>query len=238
MTKKDPGDSLNIGQVVERLKSAFPSVSISKLRYLEEEGLIKPYRSPGSYRKYSEDDVSRLEVILRLQQEHFLPLNVIRSKLRTLDTGGEVPELKSLSKPKKTVNLALPLEETELLSTKEVMKTTGLTPSELQELEEFGIIRPKETEKGNAFTSLDTKIAASAKELKNFGIEARHLKAHASFADREALMLQQILLPVSKHKDQESQKKAAIALSELLRLFKELQSLFLKKSLRNYFKNL
>ncbi len=112
MTKKDPGDSLNIGQVVERLKSAFPSVSISKLRYLEEEGLIKPYRSPGSYRKYSEDDVSRLEVILRLQQEHFLPLNVIRSKLRTLDTGGEVPELKSLSKPKKTVNLALPLEET------------------------------------------------------------------------------------------------------------------------------
>lgn len=236
MTRHQKG-YMTIGEVVETLKVEYPELSISKVRYLADEGLISPSRTSGGYRRFMPEDVDRLEIVLKLQKEKYLPLSLIREKLRSVDMGEPVPELKKTTKSRKRENLTLPLEKTELVSTKEVTKASGLSESEVGQLKTFGLVEPQQTDKGEAFTNSDIRLMSIVKELRKFGIQPRHLKFYESTAEREASLFQQILLPYTKKQSKEAEKRLNIALAELIKQFQELKSLLLKKSLRYYFRS-
>lgn len=239
MAAKTKRDYLTIGEVVKRLRLRFPDLSISKVRYFEEEGLIKPRRTKGGYRKFSKADVQRLEIALNLQRKKFLPLEVIRRKLKALDRGQIPLELKELKKAtRETEVLAPPVEEKEPLSEEEIPTATGLSEGEVKSLEEFSILQPKETKEGKVFESLDVELMNLASEFANFGMEPRHLRMYESLAEKEGALFQQILLPVTKQKDPESRQRVIDSLAELSKISEQFKRLLLQKALRKYFPNL
>ncbi|MDI6688988.1 MAG: MerR family transcriptional regulator [Actinomycetota bacterium] len=224
---------MTIGEVVSRLKDKFPGLSISKVRYLEEEGLIKPERTKGGYRKFSEENIKRLETILRLQKKKFLPLDVIRERLRLLDKGESLPEFEEVP-----LTECYPFPEETQVSLEDVSQLAGLSTDEIKDLESFGIVKPKQTEEGRIFSSLDVNIMRIARSLSRYGIEPRHLRMYENFAEREASFFQQILLPTLKQKSPEGRERTIERLSELVKLSEEFKRLVLQKTLRCYFPEL
>lgn len=239
MAAKAKRDYLTIGEVVKKLRPQFPDLSISKVRYFEEEDLIKPRRTKGGYRKFSKGDLQRLEIALKLQKKKFLPLEVIKRKLKALDRGQMPLELKELKKkPQKTEALTPLVEEKEPLSEEEVPTETGLSEGEVKSLEEFSILQPKETKEGKVFEPLDVELMNLASEFASFGVEPRHLRMYESLAERECALFQQILLPITKQKNPESHQKIIDSLAELSRISEQFKRLLLRKNLRKYFPNL
>lgn len=223
-------DYLTIGEVVSRLCGEFPDLSISKVRYLEEEGLIKPRRTKGGYRKFSEEDVKRLELVLRFQRDKFLPLNVIRENLEAT-AEGEV-SLPEMGVPEEVVPSP---EEAEPLDVVEVVRTFGFTPEQIRSLEEFGIVKPRQSEGGKVFDPIDLEILKLTRELQKFGLEPRHLRMYENFVDRETSFFQQILLPLLKQRGPDGIKRAKQLLSELTKLGERLKHLLLQRSLEEKF---
>lgn len=229
---------LNIGQVLDRLRAEFEDISIPKIRFLESEGLVKPERTPAGYRKFSEADIERLRYILRMQSDHYLPLKVIGEHLDALDRGLEPPALEPLVPTVPKVALGsdgLPAPESFRrtdrlrLSRKELIKVAEIDEDLLAQLEGFALITPSST--GHYDTDALV-IAQTARELADFGIEPRHLRAYRSAADREVGLIQQVVAPVRKGRDAGASARAEEAVSEIAALSVRLHATLVKAGLR------
>lgn len=229
-------DYMTIGEVVETLQPAYPDLSISKIRFLEEEGLISPERTPGGYRKFSPHDLNRVDMILRLQKEHFLPLAVIREKLADYDKGKVPAELRGAG-PSGAEPVALPFEEAEPVTLDDVPAVLGLPVSFVRELAEFGLVEIVEGEHGEEIGPSDVRIAHAAWDLRRFGIEPRHLRMYETFAEREATFFGQALMPAFRHRTPETRQKLVDTLGELSGLTNDLKSHLLRRALTRVFED-
>jgi DNA-binding transcriptional MerR regulator len=229
-------DYMTIGEVVDRLVSAYPDLSISKLRFLEDEGLISPERTPGGYRKFTQSDLQRVEVVLRLQKEHFLPLAVIREKLAELDRGRIPPELRQSAVVAEPV--ALPFDEAETVPVDEVPNSFGVPVSFVRELADFGLIALAPGDHGDEVSRADIAIVHATWDLRRFGVEPRHLRMYETFADREAAFFSQILMPSFLHRTPETRQKLIETLNELTSLTDELKGRLLRRALGRVFEDL
>jgi len=228
---------MTIGEVVEALVNTHPDLSISKVRFLEEEGLIAPERTAGGYRKFSSDDVTRIELVLRLQKEHFLPLAVIREKLKDYDKGKIPPELRG-GMGTRAEKVSLPLDKAETVLVEDAPTQLGLPVSFVQELEEFHLIELVDGAHGQEITRADVNILHAAWDLRRFGVEPRHLRMYETFAEREATFFAQILTPAFRHRTPETRQKLIEALSGLSELTEQLKAELLRKALGAHFEDL
>lgn len=192
------GDSMSIGEVINLLRDDFPDVSVSKIRFLESQGLIDPDRSGSGYRKFDSNDVARLRFILQQQRDHFLPLKVIKSKL-TLWERGEETEQDGSPHPGLD-DTAQPLDRAELL------KRSKLADSELDELIQVGLIKP--VPDSTVFPAEAGTIATEAKRLMDLGLEPRHLRTLRLSTDREIDLLTQLAAPLLKATNSEARARA------------------------------
>lgn len=215
----------SISQVAKLLKDEFPDITVSKIRFLESEGLIKPARKPSGYRMFTEKDIEQLKRILILQRDYFLPLNVIREKLRS----GDLPEpvLTELSAPEDTT-----------LSVTEVMEKFNISSDFLDELEKYGLIQPDNTPEGKLFSADDIAIIDIASRFKNFGLEPRHLRVIENMAAREALSFEQILFPLLKQRTTSGLENARKAYEALLSLSSSLHKKLIERTIKQRFPEL
>jgi DNA-binding transcriptional MerR regulator len=228
-------DYLTIGGLVESLVPAHPDLTISKVRFLEDEGLVTPERTAGGYRKFSTSDVARVDLILRLQKEHFLPLAVIREKLKDLDKGKIPEEIRPMvTRPEAVASVfesgdAVPLES--------VPSSLGFPTSFVRELAEFGLVRIVSGEKGEELPRGDVQIAHTCWDMRGYGIEPRHLRVFATAAEREAALFEQILLPGYRNRTPETRQKLLETLGELMRLTDELRRDLAKRAVSGTFED-
>ncbi len=245
MAAADPAASgapvarMTIGQVLDLLRSDFPGITIPKIRFLEAEGLIKPERTAAGYRKFSDGDVERLRVVLRLQRDQYLPLKVIREHLDALDAGHEPPPLDSGIPTVPTVALAgdgLPSADTfgqrsdVRVSRRELLKIVGITEEQLTELEGFGLLtgRPGTGD----FDGDDLVVARTARDLADYGLEPRHLRAFRTAADREISLVQQVVAPVARGRDASARGRAEAQAAEMAALAVRLHASLVRAGLR------
>ena len=229
---------MNIGQVLEQLRPDFPGVTIPKIRFLEDKGLIKPERTPAGYRKFSADDVTRRRYVLRMQRDHYLPLKVIGEHLDAIDRGLEPPPIEPVVPTVPTVALAadgMPSPESfrrrdDLrLSRKELLKVAEVSEELLEQLEQFGLVSPRP---GTGHYDTDALVVArTARELADFGIEPRHLRAFKAAADREVGLVQQVVAPLERGRDAAASARAADAASEIAALSVRLHATLVKTGL-------
>lgn len=227
---------MSIGEVVENLSSEFPQVSVSKVRFLESQGLVEPERTPSGYRKYSEGDVARLRYILRLQRDQFVPLKVIQQRLEHFDPAeqpalpdGESPPHVPPPEAEEDLSLATGLN----LSLEELVSSSGLDPADLQELEEYGLIDVHYAEGQSYYDEDDLMVAKIARDFAKYGIEARHMKMYRQFADREFGLFEQVVVPRARAGGNGS-RQTVQSFVELAKLSKRLKHILLKASLRQH----
>ena len=290
-------DHVSIGDVLDQLRPEFDDITISKIRFLESQGLIDPERTPSGYRKFYPSDVERLRFILREQRENFLPLKVIKERLEDID-GGDEPEAEpatakvaKVAKPKATASKAAaksapaaakaepaapkksrrrapaaePLfettrraaevdearaateavrdeggpddhgpSETEVVLTRtELAKAAGITDAALAQLEEYGLVTPAHTSRDRVLFDEDAlEIARVASNFMKHGIEARHLRMYRAFAEREAGLFEQVLLPYRRQRNPEAQARTRDTLGELSGLGRQLRTALLRQAVR------
>jgi DNA-binding transcriptional MerR regulator len=205
---------LTIGTVCSRLKEDFPDVSISKIRYLEDQGLVTPRRTQGGYRLFSEDDVDRLESILRMQRDEFLPLKVIKEELAA-----------GASAQRKRRRAAGSGEEA--LDLDGLCERAGITRERVKELEEFGLIEGSGAGGNRVYSENDVDVAAACEALARFGIAARNLRAFRTAADRESGLLEAVIAPALRSRNPERRHEALADLQRLAQSAQELSDLLL-----------
>lgn len=229
-------DYMTIGEVVEKLSAAYPDLTISKVRFLEDEGLITPDRTAGGYRKYHTNDVQRLELVLRLQRDHFMPLAVIRDKLDDLDKGKMPAELRPALDHAEA--MPLPLDEAETVPLDRVPDVLGLPTAFIRELASFGIVSLVKGERGEELPGPDIGIAHTCWDLRRFGIEPRHMRMYETFAEREAAFFQQILMPGMRHRTPEARQKLVETLVDLMGKTGELKEHMVRRAVGRLFEDL
>jgi DNA-binding transcriptional MerR regulator len=217
--------AITIGAVCDLLKTDFPSISISKIRYLEDQRLITPKRTTGGYRLYSPLEVERLRTILRLQRDEFLPLRVIRQELESSTTGAF--SVANQAKQLKRAQLAEPAP-TRRYTLQEILATTGATSALLKALEEYGLVG----EHGGGFDETDREVVQTAIELGRYGVEPRHLRLFRVAAEREAGLLQQLLSVGLRSRNPERRREALDSLESLAALASHMRHLMLISELR------
>jgi DNA-binding transcriptional MerR regulator len=218
--------TLTIGAVCDLLKADFPSVSISKIRYLEDQKLISPKRTPGGYRLYSPLEVERLRTILRLQRDEFLPLRVIRQELESSTSGAF--SVANQAKQLKRAQLSEPAP-TRRYSHEEVLATTGAQPALLSALREYGLIGGG---RSDGYDETDREVVQTALELAAYGVEPRHLRLFRVAAEREASLLQQLVTVGLRSRNPERRREALEALESLAALAAHMRHLMLISELR------
>lgn len=233
-----PGARMNIGQVLDLLRPDHPSVTIPKIRFLEDKGLIKPDRTPAGYRKFSHEDVERLRYVLRMQRDHYLPLKVIGEHLDAIDRGLEPPPIEAVVPTVPEVALSAdgtPSPESfrrhdQLrLSRKELLKVAEVSEELLGELEQVGLVSPRS---GTGHYDTDALvICRTARELADFGIEPRHLRSFKAAADREVGLVEQVAAPVARSRDAAASARAAETASEVAALAVRLHATLVKAGL-------
>jgi DNA-binding transcriptional MerR regulator len=211
---------LTIGTVCSRLKDEFPDVSISKIRYLEDQGLLTPRRTQGGYRLFSEDDVERLETILRLQRDEFLPLRVIREEL---DAGAGAKRRRRRS--------VVDMGEEEL-TLDELCERAGITLDRARELEEFGLLESRVEDGQRLYPESEADIAAACEALARFGIAARNLRAFRTASDRQGSLLEAVIGPALRSRNAERRQAALGDLQRLAQNAQELADLLLRRNVR------
>ncbi len=224
---------MTIGAVCKGLRTEFPDISISKIRYLEDQKLLTPRRTPGGYRLYSQSDVSRLRTILRMQRDEFLPLRVIRQELaagRAADAGGGVPQ--SDQRRSKRRPSVMNDAGGALYSIDDVVEETQADPRLVTELEEYGVIRGELRAGVKYYDETEREIVRAVTELARYGVGGRNLRAFRTSADREAALLQQILAPALRSRNPQRRKEAVDALENLAAVTTHLKHLLLIRDLR------
>lgn len=224
---------LSIGEVLNSLRGEFSDISISKIRFLESEGLIEPERSQSGYRKFSIDDVKRLRYILRTQRDHYLPLKIIKEHLDALDRGLEPPDLVEVEPQVPKVS-HLKLEKTKRpirLTEDELLQESGLDPKQLAELEKLGLI--SRLADLRHFDDWALNIAKISAALSNYGLEPRHLRSFKTAADREFSLIKQVTTPFSKRKHPDAVSKANEMMVEIAQLTNLLQAALIQSTLED-----
>ena len=230
---------MSIGEVLGKLRPDFPDVTISKIRFLESEGLIVPQRTPSGYRKFTSEDLTRLRYILGAQRDHYLPLKVIREHLEAIDRGLEPPSAPGAS-PRVPVSVvrgaAYPEADdfardgSELrLSRTELLAAAEIDDDLLSALESYGLVGPGRT--GEHFDGDAVVIATAAGELAAYGIEPRHLRAFKSAADREAGLIEQVVTPLKRGRGADAQGRAEETTRALAALSVRLHAALVKAQL-------
>lgn len=203
---------LSIGEVLSKLRGDFPDITISKIRFLESEGLIEPQRTPSGYRKFTAFDLDRLRYVLLLQRDQYLPLRVIKENLEALDRGLEPAANGGVATPRPALASVAGDSSPESfvhtsdmrLSREELLKASGLTDTQLVELESYGFVALR----GRHYDSDALSVAKSVAEMAGFGIETRHLRSFKSAADREIGLIEQVITPINRQKSADSKARA------------------------------
>jgi DNA-binding transcriptional MerR regulator len=227
--------SLTIGAVCKALAQEFPDISISKIRYLEDQKLLTPRRTPGGYRLYTPGDVARLRTILRMQRDEFLPLRVIRQELAAGRSGDSAPvPARSGRETPRTWRPSVSVREATgaLYSIDDVLEDTKAEGKLVKELEEYGVVKGELRGGVRYFDETEREIIAAVAELARYGVGGRNLRVFRSSADREANLLQQILAPALRSRNPERRKEAVDALENLAAVATHLKHLLLIRDLR------
>jgi DNA-binding transcriptional MerR regulator len=227
--------SLTIGAVCKALAQEFPDISISKIRYLEDQKLLTPRRTPGGYRLYAQGDVARLRTILRMQRDEFLPLRVIRQELAAGRSGETTPA--PGRQPRDGMrgwraSVSVSEATGALYSLEDVLEDTQAEEKLVRELEEFGVVKGEMRGGVRYFDETEREIVAAVAELARYGVGGRNLRVFRSSADREANLLQQILAPALRSRNPERRKEAVEALENLAAVATHLKHLLLVRDLR------
>jgi DNA-binding transcriptional MerR regulator len=232
---------MSIGEVLSLPRADFPEISISKIRFLEAEGLIEPERTPSGYRKFSHRDVERLRYVLTSQREHYLPLKVIKEHLDAIDRGLEPPPVNGTGPQVPRVVLAgdgypspntFASDTSELrLSRAEVLSGAEIDEELLDQLETFGLVKPRPGTQhydGDALV-----VAKTAGELAAFGVEPRHLRAFKTAADREVGLVEQVVSPMRRGRDAGAKARAEDTIAQMAALSVRLHATLVKSGLRS-----
>jgi DNA-binding transcriptional MerR regulator len=223
---------MSIGEVLVTLKAEFPDITISKIRFLEGEGLIDPERTQSGYRKFYDTDVRRLRMILRLQRDEYLPLKVIRERLQRME-----------DEPEGADHAAEPIqadgEVTEPptglhMSVEELSAATGVDRERIRELESFGLLCSHSSNGGTYYDGEDFVVLSIVREFFRQGIEPRHLTMYKHFAEREASLFEGLVLPMMRQRNPDARRAAVESLALLMAASKKLKQALLRSNLRQY----
>ncbi len=220
---------MSIGTVLNALREEFPEVTISKIRFLEAEGLIEPQRTPSGYRKFSPGDLERLGHVLRMQRDHYLPLKVIREHLDAMARGEAVP-LPVVGR-QRTGDDVLEVQEGPTVARvgrSELLAAADIGEAELEEWESYGLLVPLAD---GTYDAEAVTVAALVAELGRFGIEPRHLRVMKAAADREAGLVEQVVAPLKRHRNPQTRALAEARTKELAALTMKLHAALVKTAL-------
>lgn len=234
-----PGNALmSIGEVLAHLRVDFPDITISKLRFLETEGLVEPRRTASGYRKFSGEDVARLRYVLTAQRDQYLPLRVIREHLAALDRGEDLPLSSGGLRrrpPLSAVSNTPPATSSRQtdndlrLTREELLTRVGIEDVFLKDLERFGLVVPSRSGRYDA-DSLE--VAAAAASLATYGVEPRHLRAYRAAADREIGLFAQLVASIARQPGPAARARAAETLRELTVLTERIHAALVRAGLR------
>ena len=230
---------MSIGEVLAQLRQDFPDITISKIRFLEAEGLVEPERTASGYRKFSREDVGRLRYVLSAQRDQYLPLRVIKEHLDAIDRGLEPPS-SGAGGPRVPRALVaaegLPTADTfrtdaseVRLSRRELLDASGLTEPQLEQLEQYGLLAPRT---GTSHYDGDALVVAkTVAEMSRFGIEARHLRPFRAAAEREIGLVEQVVTPLVRQRNPEARARAEEVARELAALSVKLHATLVRAGL-------
>lgn len=227
---------MSIGEVLAHLRGDFPDTTISKLRFLESEGLVEPERTPSGYRKYSWEDVARLRYILTAQRDRYLPLRVIREQLVAMDEGAAPAAGTGTGRPPLVAVEKLPTAQDfdagvadARLSRSEFADLVGISDRQLCDLEQYGLVSARP---GGYYDADAVEIARVVAQLAEFGVEPRHLRVYRSAADREIGLFEQVVAPLARQRSPEARARAAETMRELAALSLRLHAALVQAGLR------
>lgn len=246
---------MSIGEVLAVLKPEFPDVSVSKIRFLESEGLIEPERTPSGYRKFYTPDLERLRAILKMQRESFLPLKVIRERLAAGQNGsaayapaaaapspaaapapqqphGESPAPPPPAAPVQPEDDLFEPAQPVHLTESDLADAAELDLSQVRALREYGVVCEHSINGGTYFDGDDLHVGRIAGEMLKLGIEPRHLKTLRRFAEQEASLFEQLVTPGMRNRRPEARRQATETVGELARLARRLRQAYVRQSLR------
>ena len=223
---------MSIGEVLVALKAEFPDITISKIRFLEGEGLLDPERTPSGYRKFYSEDVERLRMVLRLQRDEYLPLKVIKERLD--HKSDEAPRSRKKPAPEEKDDGLAPAATGLQMTVDELAAATGVDPSRIQELESFGIVCSHGLNGNRYYDGDDFLVVSIVKDFFKYGIEPRHLAMYRHFAEREATFFEQLVTPMLRQKNPDSRRAAVENLTDLTALSRKLKQALLTSNLRQY----
>jgi DNA-binding transcriptional MerR regulator len=211
-----------IGSVCEELREEFPDISVSKIRYLEDQGLLRPRRTRGGYRLFAPEDVDRLTTILRLQRDEFLPLRVIREEL-------DGPGASSDRAKRRTLSVTSREGEIDLA---DLCERAAVSPDFVGQLEEYGVVEFRNDAGEHMYRESEADIAAACSRLARFGIDARHLRTFVTAAGRQSALVEQLVAPGLRARNPERRKAALDDVEALSRVAQELSHLLFLRNLR------
>jgi len=224
----------SIGEVLVGLKTEYPDITISKIRFLESEGLIAPERTPSGYRKFYDPDVDRLRMILKLQRDEYLPLKVIKERLQEQEAGEEAGEMPSVDMEEDGgSDLAEPVTGLQM-SIDEMSTATGVEPERIKELESFGLICSHGPEGATYYDGDDYLVLSIVKDFFQYGVEPRHLRMYQLFGERESGFFESIVVPVLRQRNPDARKQAIGTLQDLSRASRKLRAALLRINLKEY----
>ena len=226
----------SIGEVLVSVKAEFPDITISKIRFLESEGLIEPERTPSGYRKFYDKDVERLRSILRMQRDEYLPLKVIKERLlqeEASDGQPGFPTAAEAAAEKDDEELAEPPTGLQM-SIEEMSAATGVDRERIRELESFGLVCSHGPESARYYDGDDYIVLSIVKDFFRFGVEPRHLTMYKHFAEREASFFETIVLPQLRQRNPEARRAAASSLTALAKSSRKLKQALLRTNLRQH----
>jgi len=221
-----PSGLMSIGEVLAELRPEFPDTTISKLRFLEAEGLVEPQRTPAGYRKYSREDVARLRYVLTAQRDHYLPLRVIREQLRRAEESGR-PLLAAVADPDAVSERAAAAQVR--LTRAELVARAGIDDALLDGMQEHGLVAPQA---GGWYDADALAIAEVVRDLARYGLQPRHLRAYRVAADREVGLFAQLVTPLVRQADPAARARAAETVRELQALSQRLHAALVRAGLR------
>ena len=212
---------LGIGEVLAQLRAEFPDVSVSKIRFLENEGLIQPARSPSRYRKFAPADVERLRYILTAQRDHYLPLRVIKDQLDAVEEDGP-------GQPGRYPALAgRPADPAGSLTRRELLEVTGLDEAQLAELEDFGLARRS----GRHYGPDALAAARSIVALAGYGVQARNLRVLRASVERETALIEQVVAPILRQRSPGARDRARQTAREIAAIALQLHAALIEAAL-------
>ena len=223
----------SIGEVLVSVKAEFPDITISKIRFLEAEGLIEPERTPSGYRKFYVNDVEKLKSILRMQRDEYLPLKVIKDRLLQQEAGeedGEAAPAEGGTPAEELADAPTGLQ----MSIEEMSAATGVDREKVKELESFGIVCSHGPESARYYDGDDYVVLSIVRDFFRFGVEPRHLTMYKHFAEREAAFFETIVAPTLRQRNPDARRVASDSLAQLATTSRKFKAALLRNNLRDH----